>query len=64
MHRAKLLLLAFFLLLTLATYLSAAVSAASTDRFIFLPFIVNEREYIIECLDSEGNLIPCPVEEN
>lgn len=64
MHRAKLLLLAFLLLLTLAIFMSAAPITASTDRFVFLPFIVNGREYIVDCLDSEGNLIPCPIEEN
>lgn len=59
MIKTRILLLTFLLLLIIATIATAKASKPTGDHLVFLPLILNEREYIIDCIDGEGNLIPC-----
>lgn len=56
-------LLAFLLLLFLTITLATAAADGSTEETqTYLPLIQNGQAYIVDCMDGEGNFIPCPGE--
>lgn len=48
------------IVIILISLMGCGIVSAAQEYTIYLPLIEFEREFVIDCMDGDGNFIPCP----
>jgi len=52
-------LLALVFLLAMLTPTTSSAEEEAVISYLYLPIVITEQSYIIDCMDGQGNFIPC-----